>query len=945
MSSENKKNFNATKYITVKGASTNNLKHISVQVPRNKLILVVGPSGAGKSSFVFGTLFAEGRRRYMESLSTYTRQFLTRVARPPVDCIKGILPSVGLQQKTRFQSPKSRVGTATAIYPYLKLLYARIGITYSPVSGKVVQQDTPLDIVDYIQSQPAGSKVLLLALLSIKKGSTITETLKVKLSRGFDRLVYQKETYYIEDLLCQGNTEELLTEDSYLLIDRLLMPDKTDAALVARLVVSVKTALLEGEGSCIVFSSSQGKRTFSNLFEADGIKFHEPTTQFFSFNNPYGACKRCEGLGKSVQVDPDKVIPNPNLSVAAGAITPWQTSAMHRWQERLLHNSHKFAFPIHRPYRNLTKEQQELLWRGNKFFKGIHDFFAFIDSKAYKIQYRVLRNKYRSFSPCSFCEGTGLKEEVCYVKVGSKHLVELLKMPIASLIAFFDQLQLTPYQEKVVKTLLEQIKSRLHYLEQVGLSYLSLHRFTNTLSAGEYQRVRLAKALGGSFLDILYTIDEPTVGLDVVNTEKVARSLCSLRDMGNTVIAIEHKEAVIRMADQIIELGPEAGAGGGKIVFQGSLQELLQTETGTAQYLTGKKLSPLPYRNRNSSYAIKLEGVRENNLKNVSLSIPLELLNVVTGPSGSGKTTLVSKVLFPALCNCLRLRAGKPGILDNIGGDLDKIEYVEQLGENPLGKSARSTPVTYIKVYDVIRKIFSQQPMAVRRGYTPIDFSFNMAGGRCEACLGTGVQKIDMQFLPDVQVVCESCKGACFKQEVLEVSFAGKNIMEVLGMTIEEGITFFQGYPEIVSKLTPLRYVGLGYLKLGQPTSTFSGGEAQRLKLSSYLKKENNKRPKTLLILDEPTKGLDFHGTVGLVRALQDLVDLGYTILVIDHNTTLMQCADWIIDMGPEGGDQGGQVVFSGSPKQLLQLTDNHTAQHLRQSQKRFCAYKEGMTS
>lgn len=930
MSTQTNPPINPLRYIDIKGARTHNLKNLNLHLPHNQLIVITGPSGSGKSSLAFNTLFAEGQRRYMESLSAYARQFLAKIPKPAIDYIKGIPPSIGMQQKTHTHNPRSRVGTSTDTYTYLKLLYSRIGYTESPISGQRVRKHTVTDVTNYIQSQPERTKILIMAPLSIKENRTLEETLTIELRKGFTRLMHQDKIWLIQDLL--NNIEKkTLTDNTYLIIDRLIFKNNQDEALATRLADSAQTAFFEGQGTCIVHIINQEKKIFSDRFEADGMQFANPSTHFFDFNNPYGACQKCGGLGKNIDIDPQKVVPNPALSTAQGAILPWQSHAMHPWQERLLDKSHLFKFPIHRPYKHLTTSQKNLLWQGNQFFKGINTFFKFIDAQSYKIQYRVLQARYRGTTNCTACRATGLRKETNYVKIGGNNLIDLLCMPINQLSLFFKNLRLTPHEQKVSKVLLEEIKKRLNYLQNVGLSYLTLHRRTKTLSGGEYQRIRLARALGSTLVDILYILDEPTVGLHPKDTDQLIKVLLTLKNAGNTVIVVEHEEAIIKVADQILDIGPEAGAHGGKLIFQGTFQNLLQANhSHTAHYLTGKSYIPIPKQPRKWKYSITLQCPYANNLQIPNTQIPLGILTVVTGVSGSGKSSLIQEVLYPALSHHLGLSTRSNNNLETIGGDLNRIQHVEQIAQNPLGISARSNPATYTKTYDTIRKIFATQPLSIQRNYTPVFFSFNTPGGRCETCKGTGHIKIEMQFLADVSITCESCKGKRFKKEVLEVHYNDKNIYQILKMTIEESITFFKKHPSITTKLQPLQDVGLGYITLGQPSSTFSGGEAQRLKLGTHLNKDNTSGSPTLFIFDEPTTGLHFRDTHKLMDALQRLIASGHTVIVIEHNTDVIKCADWIIDMGPGAGDQGGKIVFTGTPQQMINLQNNATAHYLR---------------
>lgn len=920
------------RHIQIKNARTHNLKNLDLVIPHNQLIVITGPSGSGKSSLAFNTLFAEGQRRYMESLSAYARQFLAKIPKPPIDYIKGILPSIGMPQKASAHNQRARVGTSTDLYAYLKLLYARIGQTYSPVSGQIVKKHTVQDVIHYIHSQPQNAKIFIMAPLVIPQSRPLKETLQIELRKGFTRLMHQDTISRIEDLIENPNPN-LTPTNTHLIIDRLVLNTHQDQELTMRLSDSIQAAFFEGQGTCIVQVLSPQKKTqsFSDRFEADGMKFLEPSTHFFNFNNPYGACQDCGGLGKRTDIDPEKVVPNPNLSLAQGAILPWQSPSMQPWQNALIDKSHLFNLPIHTPYKDLTQEQKNIIWKGNSFFKGIETFFKFIDKQTYKIQYRVMQARYRGTTQCNSCRGTGLRKETNDVKIGGKNLIDLLCMPIAELNTFFAQLILTPHQRKVSHIIREEIKKRLNYLTQVGLTYLTLDRRTNTLSGGEYQRIRLARALGSALVDILYILDEPTVGLHPKDTEALIQVLLSLKKMGNTLIVVEHEEALMQVADQLIDIGPEAGFQGGKLVFQGSPKSLSKAKNSyTADYFTGKKTIPLPPKNKTWTRAIHLKGAYAHNLKNVDVDIPIGIMTAVTGVSGSGKSTLIQEILYPALSRALNLPTSDQIKLENISGAINHIQAIAQVNQHTAGLSSRSNPATYTKVYDTIRKIFAMQNLAVERNYTPGFFSFNTPGGRCEVCKGSGDLKVEMQFLADVVMPCESCHGKRFKTQILEVYFQGKNIHEVLEMTITQSLTFFQDFPPVVNSLKALENVGLGYLKLGQPSSTFSGGEAQRLKLASHLSLDTYPTKPTLFIFDEPTTGLHFRDVAQLIYALQQLVAQGHTVIVIEHNLDLIKCADWIIDIGPGAGKQGGNVIFAGTPQQLIQLQKNITAHYLR---------------
>lgn len=915
--------------IEVKGADTHNLKNVDVSISHRAITVITGLSGSGKTSLAFDTLFADWEAKYLQTFDAYTRQLMGKGTKPPVDYIKGILPSVGLKQKSQPPGPRARVGNTADIYPYLKLLYARIGTTYSPVSGQPVKRDDIADVVNYIKSQPPKSKVWILSELHPIEGRTLEDTLKIEQGKGFTRILYKKENYLIEDLLAKPETL-LSYEDLYLVVDRLVLPahpDKDDVR--GRLSESVQNAFFEGKGVCKV-RVGKIEKTFSDRFEADGITFLLPSPQLFDPNNPHGACVLCHGFGRCVDIDVHKVIPDPNLSLSQGVVVPWKSISMHKWQKTFIQKAN--GFPVHTPYKDLTESEKQLLWEGNDYIDGIHAFFAFLASKPHKMQFRILQARYRGFTTCTNCQGTGLRKEVRYVQVGGKNLIELLHMNISQLEGFFKTLKLTPRQEKIAKILLKEINHRISYLIQVGLSYLTLKRRTNSLSGGEYQRIRLARALGSSLIDTLYILDEPTVGLHPRDTDELIAVFKALQERGNTIIVVEHDENVMRAADQIIDMGPQAGSRGGEIVFQGSWDELMKDKSDTShtvRYLTGKASIPIPSQRKKWKHALTFEGIHEHNIKEGTVTLPLEILTVLTGVSGAGKSTLVEKVIYPALRNHLEPSHGFKKNFTSLKGDLDRIANIELVSQDALGKSSRSNPATYTKAYDGIRKLFAAQPLAKERSYTPGLFSFNIPGGRCEPCMGEGMLKVEMQFTPDITVVCDSCQGRRFKQEVLDVTFQDKTIEDVLNMTVEDSITFFSGQKAIIQRLKPLQEVGLGYLRLGQSSSTFSGGEAQRVKLSAYLGKDNQKLP-TLFIFDEPTTGLHFHDTCKLIDAFQQLIAQGHSVIVVEHNLDLIKCADWIIDLGPEGGEKGGNIVFQGSPEQMIKLTDNHTAFYLR---------------
>ena len=921
--------LDAREYIVVKGARVNNLKNLSVAIPRNQLVVITGLSGSGKSSLAFDTLFAEGQRMYVESLSAYARQFLGRMEKPAVDYIRGIAPAIAIEQKTSVKNPRSTVGTTTEIYDYLKLLYARVGITYSPVSGQQVTQDSISDVVDYIQKHQEGAKVMILAPLRLPQGRSLVDTLKVELGKGLTRVMQDGALFFIEELIADParvNVQEAL----YLLVDRLVVTND-DGKDRSRIADSVQTAFFEGEGDCLIEILGKGRRTFSDRFEQDGISFEVPSVNFFSFNNPYGACRTCEGFGKVLGIDADKVIPDRRLSIAEGVILPWRSETMRKWLDPLLEQYKTFDFPCHKPYSELSAAQQKLLWTGNKSFRGLDAFFEYLAKHAHKIQYRVLLSRYRGKTDCPDCQGTRIRQDATYVKVGDRSITELLLMPVEQLAQFFAQLTLDAFQQPIAERLLKEVKDRLSYLEQVGLGYLTLNRQVATLSGGEYQRIKLATSLGSTLVGTMYILDEPTIGLHPRDTRRLTDILVALKQLGNTVIVVEHEEAVMRAADQLIDIGPEAGSKGGQLVFQGDWQALQQCKQGyTARYLNGLETIPIPTQRRAWRDAVRVQGAYENNLKHIDVAIPLGVFTVVTGVSGSGKSTLVKKIVYPAISKLLGLRAENTGKFGGLAGELEKIDYVDFIDQNPIGKSSRSNPVTYVKAYDTIRQLFATQPLAQKRGYKPGHFSFNIEGGRCETCQGEGKTHIEMQFMADVFLTCDDCQGRRFKEETLEVKYKGKDIAEVLDMTVEDSLTFFADQPAVLSKLQTLQNVGLGYARLGQSSSSLSGGEAQRVKLASYLGKGQNHRH-TLFIFDEPTTGLHVHDIHKLLKAINALVDEGNSVLVIEHNMEVIKCADWLIDLGPEGGERGGEVMFSGTPEAMVQLQDNHTAQYLKE--------------
>jgi len=916
-------------FIIIKGAKVNNLKGVNVAIPRYKLVVVTGLSGSGKSSLAFDTLFAEGQRMYVESLSSYARQFLGRMEKPEVDYIKGVSPAIAIEQKVNTRNPRSTVGTSTEIYDYLKLLFARVGTTYSPISGKPVKRDTVTTIVEFLMSFDEGQKVMILSPLKLQEGRTALQELNILLQKGYTRVVLDGAPYFIEDLISEEkNLDGGIIE---ILIDRNVVQYDEDSQF--RLADSVQTALFEGDGDCILEVPGQKRYKYSDRFEADGIVFEEPSVNLFTFNNPYGACKKCEGFGKILGIDPDRVIPDKNLSIFEEAIAPWRSETMKKWLEPLLKNGIKFDFPIHRTYAELSAEEQELVWTGNKYFKGLNKFFKFLESKTHKIQYRVMLSRYRGRTDCPECHGTRLRNDAAYVKLGGKSITDLVLMPVGKLITFFDGLELTDQEQKIAKRLLKEVQNRLSYLNKVGLTYLTLNRLTSTLSGGEFQRIKLATSLGSALVGSMYILDEPSIGLHPRDTDRLISVLEALRDMGNTVVVVEHEEKVMRAADQIIDIGPAAGTHGGELVFQGKLDDLIATgNTYTAQYLSGKAELPVPARRRVSNDFIEIKGARENNLKNLFVNIPLGILSVVTGVSGSGKSTLIRKILYPALGKILGTVGEQTGQFDELRGSTRKVTQIEMIDQNPIGKSSRSNPVTYVKAYDAIRTLYSNQPLAKQRGYKPAFFSFNVDGGRCETCQGEGTVKIEMQFMADILLTCESCKGDRFKQEILEITYQEKNISDVLNMTIDDAMEFFKEEKSVIGKLAPLQEVGLGYIGLGQSSNSLSGGEAQRVKLAFYLGKGKSKKgDHVLFIFDEPTTGLHFHDINKLMKAINALVEQGNSVVIIEHNTEVIKCADWIIDLGPEGGDEGGNICFEGTPEEMIKLPGNYTASYLKE--------------
>ena len=918
--------------IHIKGARVHNLKNIDVDIPHNKLVVVTGLSGSGKSTLAFDTIFAEGQRRYVESLSAYARQFLGRISKPDVDIISGIAPAIAIEQKVNTRNPRSTVGTSTEIYDYLKLLFARIGKTYSPISGNEVKCYSTDDVADHVLSLGDGERVIVAVPLRLNPGQGIIEKLLQLLGDGIMRVYTDGKTVSIEDFIAGVDTASS-GDGVYVVIDRLKVGSDDDS--LTRIRDSVSRAFGYGTESCVIIAGDS-VREFSASYEADGIEFEHPTEHLFSFNNPLGACPRCEGYGKVVGIDENLVVPDKSKSIYDNAIACWRGDTMKWFRDQLVNNAYKFGFPIHEPYYKLTPEQKRLLWRGNEYFDGLDRFFDYLDSERRKIQFRVLKARYTGKTVCPECGGSRLRKEALYVKVGGKNIAELVSMSIDSLIGFFNSLQLDDHDSRTAERITKEIRTRLQYLSDVGLGYLTLDRLSSTLSGGESQRINLATSLGSNLTGSLYILDEPSIGLHPRDTHRLIAVLKQLRDLGNTVIVVEHEEEIIRAADYIVDMGPEAGENGGRVVFSGDFDKLLHAEGSlTADYLTGRRSISLPVTPRSGNGRIRIKGARENNLKNISVDIPLGVMTCVTGVSGSGKSTLVKGILYPALRRHIMESGDRPGDFDGLDGDLGRIKSVEMVDQNPIGKSSRSNAVTYIKAYDEIRRLFADQPYAKHNGIVPSNFSFNIAGGRCEECQGEGVIKVGMQFMADIELVCEACGGKRFKDEILEVKYRGKDICDVLDMSVDEAISFFgedqcATCRRIVERLQPLSDVGLGYIKLGQSSSTLSGGESQRVKLASFLAKDNDER-NIMFIFDEPTTGLHFHDIGKLLKAFDSLIANGHTIVVVEHNMDVIKCADHVIDLGPEAGDGGGDIVFEGTPEQLAGCERSHTGHFLKQ--------------
>jgi len=925
----------SSQHIRIEGARVHNLKNITVEIPRNCLVVITGLSGSGKSSLAFDTLYAEGQRRYVESLSSYARQFLGRLDKPEVDHIRGIAPAIAIDQKVSIRSSRSTVGTSTEIYDYLKLFYARAGKTFSPISGKEVKRETAADVRDLVIGMEEGKRIYVLAPLLPRKDRSVERQLEILSQQGYTRVQHKNELYRIGEI-----PAELLkkAKDWNILIDRLAV-QKNDDEFLARLSDSAESAFSEGNGTCIIQLSDEPGTTwqFSNRFELDGMVFEEPSVNFFSFNNPIGACKRCEGFGSVIGIDENLVIPEKSLSVYQDAVSCWKGEVMSEWKDNFIVRAGKKGFPIHRPYSELSPQERDFLWKGDSQVEGINDFFSHLEQKSYKIQYRVMLSRYRGKTLCPDCRGTRLRKDASYVTIGGKSIIDLVLMSIQSLRDFFAELKLSKSQQEIAKRVLTEINNRLKYLDDVGLGYLTLNRLSNSLSGGESQRINLATSLGSSLVGSMYILDEPSIGLHPRDTQRLIGVLRSLQKLGNTVIVVEHDEEIMRAADYIIDLGPLAGSQGGEIVFTGTFSELPQGKNSlTAAYLTGKMEVPVPGKRRKWKDRLILKGLRENNLKNVTVEIPLRVLTAVTGVSGSGKSTLVSDILYPALRRHLGEYSEKTAAFDKLEGDLKTVKVVEFVDQNPIGRSSRSNPVSYLKAFDEIRQLLANQQLAMSRGYKAGHFSFNIAGGRCDNCEGEGEVSIEMQFMADIRLQCEVCKGRKFKEEVLEIAYREKNVYEILELTVDDAIGFFAAdekntlAKKVVHKLMALREVGLGYVKLGQSSSTLSGGEAQRIKLASFLTAGNNELH-TVFIFDEPTTGLHFHDVNKLMDAFNALLSSGHTVVVIEHDLDVIKCADWIIDLGPEGGDAGGNIVFTGTPEELILEKASYTGKYLRE--------------
>lgn len=913
--------------IEIANARVHNLKGVSVNIPRDQFVVITGVSGSGKSSLAFDTLYAEGQRRYVESLSSYARQFMGRINKPEVDYIRGIPPAIAIEQKVSTRNPRSTVGTSTEIYDYLRLLFARIGKTYSPISGKEVRKDSVTDVVNHMLQKASGQKSMILAPVKFAD-----DTLERLIMRGYNRIICGSDVLQLAEISDVSKLKKC--SDVYLVVDRVVVTDDEDN--VSRMADSIQTAFFEGHGACTILLVDQNdeKRHFSNRFELDGMEFLEPNEHFFSFNSPLGACRVCDGYGQTIGIDEDLVVPDKSLSIYDEAIVCWKGEKMSEWKDQLVANAHHFDFPIHRPYYDLTDEQRKLLWEGNKYFEGLNRFFQYLEENAYKIQYRVMLSRYRGKTRCPECGGSRLRKDAGYVKIAGKNIQEIVEMPVAELVVFFENVQLDAYDTKVSERILQEITSRLQFLNDVGLGYLTLSRQSSTLSGGESQRINLATSLGSSLVGSVYILDEPSIGLHPRDTHNLIDVLKRLKQLGNTVVVVEHEEEFMHSADQIIDIGPLAGLLGGQVVFQGSGAELINAgQSLTADYLTGRKQIAVPTQRRKGSNFLKINGARHNNLKNIDVRIQLQALTVITGVSGSGKSSLVRNILYPALQRKYQGYSAEKGDFKDLAGDWQLHKGVEFVDQNPIGKSSRSNPVTYLKAYDEIRTLYSVQQLSKQQGFKPAHFSFNVPGGRCEECQGDGTIKVGMQFMADIELVCDVCGGKRFKDEVLEVTYRGKSIYDILEMNIEDAIQFFneeKGLPKkIASKLQPLLDVGLGYVKMGQSSSTLSGGESQRVKLASFLSKDRS-ADSLIFIFDEPTTGLHFNDINKLLDAFNALIEKGHSVIVIEHNPDVIKCADWVVDLGPEGGKGGGELIFEGTPEMLAKCDKSYTAQFIK---------------